>query len=57
LQSMGVQFSLAVNEKRWADALGIGERIMADFPNTKMAQEIHDGMESLRQRAGKNLTE
>jgi hypothetical protein len=57
LQSMGVQFSLAVNEKRWADALSIGERIMADFPNTKMAQEIHDGMESLRQRASKKMTE
>ncbi len=52
LQSMGVQFSMAVNEKRWADAVEIGEKIMAGFPNTKMAQEIRDGIESLRQRAG-----
>ena len=56
LQSMGVQFSLAVNEKRWADALDIGEKIMAGFPNTKMAQEIRDGIESLRQRAGHKPT-
>jgi hypothetical protein len=53
LQTMGVQFSLAVSEKRWADALEIGEKIIADFPNTKMAQEIRDGIESLRQHAGK----
>lgn len=52
LQSMGVQFSLAVNEKRWTDAVNIGEHIMADFPNSKMAQEIRVGMDSLHQRAG-----
>ncbi len=56
LQSMGVQFSLAVNEKRWADALSLGEEIMKDFPNTKMAQEIRDGIEAIRQRAGKSMT-
>jgi hypothetical protein len=56
LQSMGVQFSLAVNEKRWADALAIGEEIMKDFPNTKMAQEIRSSMDSLRQHAGKDMT-
>lgn len=56
LQSLGVQFSLAVNEKRWANALEIGEEIMKDFPNTKMAQEIRDGIEAIRQRAGKDMT-
>lgn len=45
------QFAHAVQEQRWREAIRIGDAIIADFPNTKMAQEVRDKMEVLRQRA------
>jgi hypothetical protein len=50
LHNLGVQFSIAVTEKRWAHALDIGEQIITDFPNSKMSEEIRDKMEILRQK-------
>ncbi len=52
LQNLGVQFSLAVTEKRWKAALDIGEQIVSEFPNSLMAKEVTDGMPVLRKRAG-----
>ena len=51
LHSLGVQFSLAVSEKRWAKALQAGEEIMQDFPNSKMAEEIRERLEILKDKA------
>ncbi|HUB27674.1 MAG TPA: hypothetical protein VL992_19775 [Tepidisphaeraceae bacterium] len=45
------QFAVAVQEKRWADALRLGDSITSEFPNSRMAQEVRDMMEMLRQRA------
>ena len=50
LHNLGVQFSIAVTEKRWAHALDIGEQIITDFPNSKMSEEIRDKMDILRQK-------
>jgi hypothetical protein len=47
-----MQFTMAVQDKRWAEAIRLGDSIMAEFPNTRMAQEVRDMMEMLRQRAG-----
>lgn len=52
LHNLGVQFSLAVAEKRWRDALETGLRITGGFPNSRMAQEVREKMEVLRKRAG-----
>jgi len=49
LHTLGMQFSMAVSEKRWADALEIGQRIMKDFPNSKMCQEIYTKLDVLKQ--------
>ncbi len=49
LHDMGVRFSLAVTEKRWIEALDVGEQIISDFPNTKMAEEIREKLAVLRQ--------
>jgi len=49
LHNLGVQFSLAVTEKRWTNALQIGQRIVSDFPNSRMAEEIHEKLDVLRQ--------
>lgn len=45
------QFTAAAQEHRWAEAIRLGETIIAEFPNTRMAQEVRDMMEMLRQRA------
>lgn len=49
LHNLGVQFSLAVNEKQWEEALQIGQKIINDFPNSKMSEEIHEKMDVLKQ--------
>jgi hypothetical protein len=49
LHNLGVQFSIAVTEKRWADALDIGQHIVSDFPNSKMAEEIREKLDVLKQ--------
>jgi hypothetical protein len=51
LNQLKDQFTLAVHESRWADAYHTGEIITRDFPNTQMAKEVRDKMESLKRRA------
>jgi len=50
-QNLGVQFKLAINDQEWADAFNVGQQIIRDFPNTKMADEVRDMLEVLRERA------
>ncbi|MHC5114287.1 MAG: MHYT domain-containing protein [Planctomycetota bacterium] len=50
-ENLGVQFKLAVNDRRWAEAIRIGEVIIDEFPNTKMADEVRSMIDVLRQRA------
>jgi len=49
LHNLGVQFSIAVTEKQWAGALGIGQQIVKDFPNSRMSEEIRGKLDVLRQ--------
>jgi hypothetical protein len=49
-EALRIRFSQAVKEQRIVDAIRLGEEIMNDFPNTRMAQEVRDMMETLRQR-------
>jgi len=49
LHNLGVQFSISVTEKQWALALDIGQRIVSDFPNSKMADEIREKLDVLKQ--------
>lgn len=50
LQNLGVQFSLAVTDKRWIQAVEIGEEIVREFPNSLMAKEVTDSMPALMKR-------
>ena len=50
LHSLGVQFSLAVSEKQWVQALQTGQQIIRDFPNSRMAEEICEKVDVLRQK-------
>ena len=51
LHNLGVQFALAVSEKRWKDSLRTGRQIVRDFPNSRMAKEIRAKMDVLTERA------
>ncbi len=50
-ENLGVQFKLAVHDKDWTSAQRIGEQIMREFPNTRMADEVRNMIELLKQRA------
>ncbi len=48
LHNLGVQFAIAVSEKRWVGALDVGQNIIADFPNSKMSEEIRGKLDVLK---------
>jgi hypothetical protein len=50
LHNLGVQFSLAVSGKQWKKAIEAGEQIIRDFPNSRMAEEIHEKWDILKQK-------
>ena len=51
LMQMGVQFRFAVMEKRWNDALTTGMELIREYPNARMASEVRDVLDTLRERA------
>ncbi len=57
LHNLGVKFSLAVADKQWTEALQTGEQIIRDFPNSRMAQEIREKIDILRQRSQQQAEE
>lgn len=50
LHNLGVQFSLAISGKQWTRALRTGRQITRDFPNSKMAEEIREKWDVLKQK-------
>ena len=50
LHNLGVQFSLAVSGEQWDKALQIGQKIIHDFPNSRMSEEIREKMDVLKQK-------
>jgi hypothetical protein len=53
LHNLGVQFTMSVTERKWADAFETGRRIVQDFPNSRMAIEIRSRLDILRDHARK----
>lgn len=51
MENLRTQFSVAVQDHNWQEAIRVGETIMIDFPNTQMAKEVREKMDALRQRA------
>ncbi|HLP84900.1 MAG TPA: hypothetical protein VK157_11175 [Phycisphaerales bacterium] len=49
--NLGAQFKLALQDKQWRKAAEIGEQIIAQFPNSRMAGEVRDIIDGIRQRA------
>lgn len=56
LHSLGVEFSLAVSGRQWAHALEVGERIIGNFPNSRMAEEIREKWDILTQKVQQQST-
>jgi len=49
--SLGAEFRHAVQERRWANAADLGARIVEEFPNTRMAAEVREVLDGIRDRA------
>lgn len=49
--NLGVRFKLLVQDRAWADAVRVGEQIIEQFPNSRMAVEVRDVIDSLREKA------
>ncbi|MCA9300852.1 MAG: hypothetical protein KDA28_17400, partial [Phycisphaerales bacterium] len=50
-ENLGVQFKLAVQDRQWRRASEVGQRIVEQFPNTRMADEIREVIDSIRAKA------
>jgi len=48
--NLGVQFKLAVHDRRWDRAAQIGDQIIEQFPNSRMAQEVRGLLDGIRAR-------
>jgi len=49
--NLGVRFKLSLQDRNWVAALEFGERIISDFPNTRMAEEVRGMLDTLRTQA------
>ena len=56
INDLRTQFALAVQDHKWAEAVRVGEAIVRDFPNSGIAREVKDKLETLRQRANEPAT-
>lgn len=48
---LGARFKGAVQERQWSEAVGLGEQIVRQFPNTRMAAEVREMMDQIRTKA------
>ncbi len=48
LHNLGVQFAIRVTEEQWDDAVAIGQQIIEEYPNSRMAREVSERMDQLR---------
>ncbi len=52
LNQLAAQFTLAVQDRKWAEAIRVGDIITRDFPNSGIAREVREKMDTLRTKAG-----
>jgi outer membrane protein assembly factor BamD (BamD/ComL family) len=56
IHDLRTRFALAVQDHKWAEAVRVGEEIVRDFPNSGIAREVKDKLDTLRQRAAEPQT-
>ena len=50
-ENLGVQFKIAVHDKQWLRGVAVGEQLIREFPNSRMADEARGLLDLLRERA------
>jgi MinD-like ATPase involved in chromosome partitioning or flagellar assembly len=50
-ETLSTRFKMAVSDRRWTEAIGFGEAISTQFPNTTMAKEVRELLETIHTRA------
>lgn len=50
-ENLGAQFKLAVHDRRWRHAAELGERIIDEFPNSRMAEEVRGLIDGIRSKS------
>ncbi|MEL6497576.1 MAG: hypothetical protein AAF937_06035 [Planctomycetota bacterium] len=50
-ENLGAAFKIAYQDREWGIAASVGEQILAQFPNSRMAEEVNGMMGDLRERA------
>ncbi|WP_428389250.1 hypothetical protein [Mucisphaera sp.] len=53
--NLGVQFKMAVQDREWVRATQVGEQIIQEFPNSRMADEVRGMLDVLRERSQAQL--
>ncbi|HNX27288.1 MAG TPA: hypothetical protein PKK48_07760 [Phycisphaerae bacterium] len=51
LHNLGVQFAIAIADQQWQVAVKTGEQIAQEYPNSRMAREVREKMDLLKQYA------
>lgn len=51
LNNLRTQFHVAVQDENWREAHRIADDVIREYPNTQMAREMRDVIDTLRQRA------
>ena len=49
--NLGAEFKLAIHDKAWDRAARVGQRIIDEFPNSRMATEVRELIDTVRERA------
>ncbi len=49
--NLGVQFQMAVHDKEWVMAVRVGQELIRQFPNSRMADEVRSRLDRLRELA------
>jgi hypothetical protein len=55
LNQLRDKFAKSVHDDNWAEAIRVGEMIMAEHPNSRLALEVRDTMDTLKQRANRTV--
>lgn len=50
-ENLGAQFKIAVQDRQWGTAAVVGRRIINEFPNTRMANEVRGLLDQILARA------
>lgn len=51
LHNLGVQFAIRTTDQQWAESIAVGQEIIQEFPNSRMAQEVREKLSVLREKA------